>query len=102
MCLDLVSVERCRDLRKPLNSFIIPSPTTIELAGMMFTIGAFQISFTNTPGASFTVLTTTNPSLPLNDWTTLGSATETSPGHYQFSDPEATNNAQHFYLVRWP
>jgi len=59
----------------------------------------FQFSFTNTPGASFSVLATTNVALPLNQWSNLGSATEVSPGNYQFSDPNATNAAQ-FYILQ--
>jgi hypothetical protein len=25
-----------------------------------------------------------------------------TPGHYQFTDPRATNNVRRFYRVRWP
>jgi len=59
----------------------------------------FQFSFTNTPGASFSVLATTNVALPINQWSNLGTATEVSPGNYQFSDPNATNTAQ-FYILQ--
>ena len=69
----------------------------IKLAG-----GAFQFSFTNTPGAGSTVFTTTNLALPFTNWTTLGSATEVSPGQFQFTDPQATNNSKRFYRVRSP
>ena len=58
----------------------------------------FQLNFTNTPGASFSVLATTNVALPINQWSNLGTATEVSPGQYQFSDPNATNTAQ-FYIL---
>ncbi|HKW27824.1 MAG TPA: kelch repeat-containing protein [Verrucomicrobiae bacterium] len=64
--------------------------------------GAFQFSFTNTPGAGSTVFTTTNLGLPFANWTTLGSATEVSPGQFQFTDPQATNNSKRFYRVRSP
>lgn len=73
----------------------ILSPT--RLAG-----GAFQFSFTNTPGAGSTVFTTTNLGLPFTNWTTLGSATEVSPGQFHFTDPQATNNSKRFYRVRSP
>lgn len=66
--------------------------------GTAFSGGSFQISFTNTPGANFSVLATTNVALPLNQWSNLGTATEVSPGQYQFSDPNATNTAQ-FYIL---
>jgi len=64
--------------------------------------GSFQFSFTNTPGASFTVLNTTNVALPLSNWTALGAPTEISSGHFQFTDPQATNHAQGYYRVRSP
>ncbi len=38
--------------------------------------GAFQFSFTNTPGALCTVLATGNITLPSSNWTVLGQATE--------------------------
>jgi len=69
----------------------------IRLAG-----GAFQFSFTNTPGAGSTVFTTTNLGLPFTNWTTLGSAMEVSPGQFQFTDSQATNNSRRFYRVRSP
>jgi hypothetical protein len=64
--------------------------------------GAFQFTFTNTPGASFNVFGTTNPSLSFSNWTGVGSVTEISSGHYQFNDPEATNRGQGFYRIRSP
>ena len=64
--------------------------------------GSFQFSFTNTSGAFFGVLATTNPALPLSYWTTLGDAKEVSLGQFQFTDLQATNNAHLFYRVRSP
>jgi hypothetical protein len=64
--------------------------------------GAFQFSFTNTPGASFTVLTTTNLALALSNWTTLGAPAELASGHFQFTDPQATNHSAAFYGVKSP
>jgi hypothetical protein len=63
--------------------------------------GSLQFSFTNTPGAAFTVLFTTNFMLPLSLWTPLGAPIENPPGQYQFTDPAATNS-QGFYNVRSP
>jgi hypothetical protein len=63
--------------------------------------GAFQFAFTNAPGASFTVCSTTNVALPLSQWLQIGSPTETSSGHYVFTDTPATNS-QTFYTVRSP
>ena len=64
--------------------------------------GAFQFAFTNTPGAFFSVVASTNPALPLNTWTPLSGMTEVSPGQFQFTDPQATNSPQRFYRVRSP
>jgi hypothetical protein len=62
--------------------------------------GPFQFSFTNTPGVSFTVLTSTNIALPFTNWTVLGAPTEISPGQFQFTDLQATNKPSSFYGVR--
>jgi hypothetical protein len=79
------------------------APTAFQLTGMTVGLnGHFQFNFTNAPGALFTVLATTNVSLSQTNWTVLDSATEVSPGQYRFSDPQATNNAQRYYRVRWP
>ena len=70
-----------------------------DLSGLTVTSGgAFQFDFGSTPGASFTVLTSTN----LVDWTVLGPATEGPVGQYQFSDRQAADNVQRFYRVRSP
>jgi len=63
--------------------------------------GAFQFVFTNTAGATFTALATTNLSSPIN-WTVLGPVPEISPGQFQFVDVRATNGGRQFYRVRSP
>ena len=60
-----------------------------------------QVNFTNTPGASFTVLATTNLSLARSNWTTLGAAIEISPGQFQWVDG-LTNRPAQFYQIRCP
>lgn len=64
--------------------------------------GAFQFSFAYTVGTSFSALGSTNLLLPLSNWTVLGSVTEIWPGHFQFTDPQATNFGQRFYRLRSP
>jgi hypothetical protein len=64
--------------------------------------GAFQFSFTNMPGADFTVLASTNLALPLGSWTTLGPPSEISSGYFQFVDLEAPNYPRRFYRVNAP
>jgi len=77
-------------------------PPSIVLAGITTLAGGgFSFSFTNAPGGSFSVLSTTNLMRPATNWTVIGTATEVSPGQYQFTDLSATNRQQ-FYRVRSP
>jgi hypothetical protein len=64
--------------------------------------GSFQFGFTNTPGLSFNVLMVTNAALPATNWTSLGAATEISPGQFQFTDSQTTNSLRRFYRVLSP
>jgi len=81
----------------------VPVPTEFKLTGATkSTNGPFSLTFTNSVGAIFGVLATTNLSLPQTNWTALGSVTEVSPGQFQFADTQATNNPQRFYEVRSP
>jgi hypothetical protein len=64
--------------------------------------GLFQFSFTNTPGAAFTALSFANLTTPVSNWTALGPVTETSPGTFQFTDPQSATNALRFFGVRSP
>jgi hypothetical protein len=61
-----------------------------------------QFTFTNAPAADFTVLTATNVSLALTNWTVLGEVQQVAPGQYQFTDPQAATNPARFYRVRSP
>jgi hypothetical protein len=40
--------------------------------------------------------------MPLSQWQNLGHPTESPAGHYQFTDPSATNNPLFYYTVRQP
>jgi hypothetical protein len=64
--------------------------------------GALQFEFTNTPGAHFTVLWTTNLSLPVGNWMVAGVATNISSNLFEFTAQPTTNAAQCFYSVRSP
>ncbi len=72
-----------------------PSPTV--LGG-----GVFQLNFANTNNATFSVLASTNISLPASNWTVLGTATNLGGGLYQFTDPDATNYPSRYYKLRFP
>jgi hypothetical protein len=64
--------------------------------------GALQFNFTNIQDASLTVLSSTNLSLPLSDWTVVGTASNIASGQYQFTSQPVTNNSQLFYSIRSP
>ena len=85
----------------PITQGVIGTPPSFTGAQMMGN-GVVQFAFTNTPGASFTVLSTTDLSLPLSDWAVAGTATNTSPEVFQFTSQPTTNDAQRFYGVRSP
>ena len=98
-----LDLDVCHSDYKPLFSYIIPAPSPIfVINGVVFTEGAVNLAFTNTPGTRFSVLATEDPSLPLNNWIMLGTATEEPPGSFQFTDHTATGNSQRFYRVRSP
>ena len=64
--------------------------------------GSFQFTFANPDGLSFTVLATTDLSLPLSNWTALGSPVSIGGGLYQFTDSTAVNYSRRFYQLRSP
>lgn len=66
--------------------------------------GTFGFNFTNLTGASFTIFASTNVATPINTWSNLGAITESpaGSGHFQFIDPQATNNNRRFYRIRSP
>ena len=93
-------------IAEPGTLALSPNPAAISVSRLTNPIrlgnGSFQFDFTNTPGASFTTLATTNVSFPLSNWTVLGTPTEAPPGQYQFTDLQASNLVQRFYRVRLP
>jgi DNA-binding beta-propeller fold protein YncE len=64
--------------------------------------GVLQFAFSNTVGASFTVLSSTDLSVPMSNWMVVGTASNTAPGQFQFTSQPTTNDAQCFYGVRSP
>src|SRR5439155_26336311 len=79
---------------------LLASPGVVT--GVMMPDLSLSILFTNTIGLSFTVLGTPDPSLAFSNWAALGSASEVSPGSFQFADVTALSRAQRFYRVRSP
>jgi N-acetylneuraminic acid mutarotase len=78
----------------------VPIPTPPFISAPRQLGGSFQFSFTNSVGALFGALTTTNLALPTTNWTPLGGVVEISPGAFQFTDPQTTNSSGRFYSLR--
>lgn len=60
--------------------------------------GTFQFAYSNSNGQTYNVFASTN----LVDWASLGAATQTSLGVFQFTDLNATNIPYRFYQLRSP
>ena len=82
-------------------AFTVPVPPIILTNVSVSPGGMFQFTFTNTPGLSFTVYSTTNLALSITNWMRLGAATEDLPGQFQFTDISAPDQ-QRFYRVSSP
>ncbi len=93
--IDLGAVE----LQPPAANPPVLEKLTVPAGGVA---NGLQFTFTNAPAADFTVLTATNVSLALTNWTVLGEVQQVAPGQYQFTDPQAATNRVRFYRVRSP
>jgi hypothetical protein len=87
------------------NPIVIGSAPVLGSSSFSESSGSsFSFSFTNTPGASFTVYTTTNLTPPVN-WVQLGQPVETPKGAfstYTFKDTQTSGKARRFYQVLSP
>jgi hypothetical protein len=80
-----------------------PLPFAPLLTGAMLQPdGTFQFGFAGSPGIPFTVLAGSNAASPLSNWIPLGTATEISPGQYQYNDLQSSNIVRRFYRIRFP
>ena len=81
----------------------VPVPVADRLTGAGWRgDGSYQFAFTNNIGAIFGVLATTNPALPMSNWTLLGGVIEVVPGQFQFADTQAAGSPTRFYRIRSP
>jgi hypothetical protein len=76
---------------------LVPAPVLL-LQPAKTPTGDLRFSFQSTPGLSFTILSATSLAQPVSLWTTLGIATESSPGRYEFTDPTSPQPLR-FYRV---
>ena len=74
-----------------------PAPEPVTLIGFVkLTNGTFQFAYSNDNSQIYNVFASTN----LVNWQSIGAATQTSFGFFQFTDLEATNFQHRFYQLR--
>jgi hypothetical protein len=86
-------------------AFSVPEPpvTSITLTNVaLLSQGVFQFSFTNIPGANFTVFSSAILTAPLANWTALGGVTEVSSGQFQYTGTNNNAGSVRYYFVRSP
>lgn len=82
------------DASAELYLYAVPSPSLVLIASPSHLPNpAFQFFFTNTPGATFSVLATTNISTFPTNWMPLGPALEFLPGQPSSTHKLPTSNA---------
>jgi len=64
--------------------------------------GVLRFSFSNSQSTCFTVLSSTNLTMPLASWTVLGAPSNIAPGQFEFTSQPMANAAQRFYILRSP
>jgi hypothetical protein len=77
-------------------------PSTPVVGHVTITTDGALLTVTNTPGVTFTVLGTTDLTLPVANWNILGQMNEVSPGVFQWTDTSFGNYDSQFYLLRSP
>jgi Immunoglobulin I-set domain./Beta-propeller repeat. len=82
-----------------IQTVLVPSPMRL-IPAFATSNRSFILSFTNTAGATFSVLTSTNVATPLSNWNSVTGLVELSPGQFQFMD--RATNGQRFYRLRSP
>jgi hypothetical protein len=81
---------------------VVQTITPPSLGGVSVSTTGFKFTFTSTPGLGYTVLGTTNVTLALSQWQSLGHPTEGPTGHYQFTDIRTPDSPAFYYTVRQP
>jgi len=88
---------------KILKLNLLPDPTPILLTiARRVAPDRVELSFTNTPGLSFSVWAATNLALPLTNWSSIGVAQEISPGVYHFTNALSPVTPLGFLRVHQP
>ena len=87
-----------RGMVESVAQFYLSPPSLTRLT--MENNGTFRFAFSNSFATAFTVLVSTNASLPVAQWEVLGAPVPVGGGLYDFSDPAAVNHRQRFYQLR--
>ena len=81
--------------------FTTLTPPAVIDGALGWSNGQFSLQFSGTgPAGNILILTSTNASLPISNWTVLGSPLPVTGG-YQFTDTNA-NNGNQFYILKKP
>jgi hypothetical protein len=85
-------------------SFTTLPITPTQLGGVTLSGGKFVFTFTNATGASFSILSTNNLTVPVSSWPVIGTAVESpaGSGQYQFTNSLPATNPASYYLWRQP
>lgn len=76
---------------------IVPTPT-VTVVGPNLNASAVILNFTGLSNATYSVLASSD----LTNWTRIGSASQSSPGQFLYSDSSVTNLPRRFFRVRSP
>jgi gamma-glutamyltranspeptidase/glutathione hydrolase len=71
---------------------------TLKLSGLEKSDNGFQFVYTNYSSLNYNVFASTN----LTNWTLIGTASQTAPGRFQFTDPNAEMVPYRYYQLRTP
>ena len=83
-------------------SYATANPVATFTALDILTNGQFQLNFLGTVGSSWTVLASSDLSLPSSAWTVLGPANQIALGQFQFTAESVHNFPLRFYRLRSP
>jgi hypothetical protein len=81
-----------------INIVLPPAPQLNATLSTWIPGSGFQLNFSGNSNATYRVWASTN----FVDWTPLGAATQTTPGWFQFLDPEAASLPDRFYRAGAP
>ncbi|EEF62513.1 choice-of-anchor Q domain-containing protein [Pedosphaera parvula] len=96
-------LPRVSGAKVDLGAYELQVPTQLLFTNWKFVSGGgLQLQFSGSSGTGYTIVSTTDLTLPLSNWTVLGSAIETTNGEFQFNDTQAMSFPQRSYRVRQP